>query len=160
MCVVFTQQKNGFRLLCWRWMKSVAASTNSSSQVSIRFRRQRPGVLDPLLADAPPTRVLLRVVLVRRPAAEHAARAEALAELLEAVLRRIVRVLRILLGVQVVEVAEELVEPVDGRQELVLVTEMVLAELPGRVAVVLEELGDRRVLRLQADRRRRAGRPC
>jgi hypothetical protein len=33
MCVVFTQQKNGLRRLCWRWMKSQAASTNSSSQV-------------------------------------------------------------------------------------------------------------------------------
>jgi xanthosine utilization system XapX-like protein len=36
-------------------------------------------------------------------------------ELLEAVLARVVGILRVLLGVQVVEVAEELVEAVDGR---------------------------------------------
>ena len=42
MWVVFTQQKNGFRRLCWRWMKSLAASTNSSSHVSIRFRVSGP----------------------------------------------------------------------------------------------------------------------
>ena len=47
---------------------------------------------------------------------------------------RVVRVLRLLLGVQVVEVAEELVEAVGGRQELVLVAEVVLAELAGGVA--------------------------
>ena len=85
--MVLTQQKNGFRRLCWRWMKSQAASTNSSSQRLHPLPRQRARVLDPLLADAAPARVLLRVVLRRRPAAEHAARAEALAELLEAVLR-------------------------------------------------------------------------
>jgi hypothetical protein len=67
----------------------------------------------------------------------------------------IVRHLRLLLGVQVVEVAEELVEAVRGRQELVQVAEVVLAELPGRVPERLEQLGDRRVLRLQADRRGR-----
>jgi hypothetical protein len=69
------------------------------------------------------------------------------------VLLRVVRVLRVLLGVQVVEVAEELVEAVDGRQELVPVAEVILAELPRRVAVVLQELGDRRILGPQPDRR-------
>src|SRR5690606_32537171 len=41
---------------------------------------------------------------------------------------------RLLFGVQVVEIAEELVEAVIGRQMLVLVAEMVLAELAGGVA--------------------------
>jgi hypothetical protein len=58
---------------------------------------------------------------------------------------------RLLLGVEVVEVAEELVEPVDRRQVLVEVAEVVLAELPGRVAQRLEQLRDRDVLRLQPD---------
>jgi hypothetical protein len=110
---------------------------------------QRPRVLDPLLADAAPARLLARVVLGRRAALEHPARAEALVELLEAVLARIVRVLRVLFRVQVVEVPEELVEPVHGRQELVLVPEVILAELTRRVAVVLEELRDCGVLGLQ-----------
>jgi hypothetical protein len=55
----------------------------------------------------------------------------------------------------VIQVAEELVEAVHGRQVLVAVAEMVLAELPGRIAQRLEQLGDRRVLGLQAKRRRR-----
>ena len=76
-------------------------------------------------------------------ALQHAARAELRLEL--GVLR-IVGVLRLVLGVEVVEVAEELVEPVDGRQELVAVAEVVLAELPGRVALRLEQVGERRVL--------------
>ena len=79
---------------------------------------------------------------------QHAARAEAL---LERRVLRIVGILRLFLGVEVIEVAEELVEAVHGRQELVLVAEVVLAELAGGVAERLEQLGDGRVLRLQAD---------
>ena len=45
-----------------------------------------------------------------------------------------------------VEVAEELVEPVDGGQELVAVAEVVLAELAGGIAEGLEQLGDGRVV--------------
>ena len=97
---------------------------------------QRPGVLD----------------LTVRGGLDHAARPEALAE--RGVLR-IVRVLRLLLGVEVVEVAEELVEAVVGRQELVLVAEVVLAELAGRVAERLQHLGDGGVFGLQADVRPR-----
>ena len=63
----------------------------------------------------------------------------------------IVGVLRLLLGVEVVEVAEELVEAVVGRQELVLVAEVVLAELPVDVAERLQEFRDGRILRLKAD---------
>ena len=37
MCVVLNQTKNGLPSSCWRLMKSLAATTNSSSQVSIRF---------------------------------------------------------------------------------------------------------------------------
>ena len=99
--------------------------------------------------------MLSRIVLVRRAALQHSARAEAVVEVLEAVLRRVVRILGLLLGVQVVEVSEELVEAVDGREELVAVAEVVLPELPGRVAVVLQELGDGGILGLEPDRRPR-----
>ena len=74
---------------------------------------------------------------------QHAARAELRAEL---GILRVVRILRLVLGVEVIEIAEELVEAVDGRQELVAVAEMVLAELAGGVALRLEQLGERRVL--------------
>ena len=53
--------------------------------------------------------------------------------------------------VEVVEVAEELVEAVHRRQELVEVAEVVLAELAGRVALRLQGGGDRRGLGRHAD---------
>ena len=90
---------------------------------------QRPGVLDPL-----------RAVLVR-PRVQDAAGAEALAELREVGGRWVVGQLRLLLGVEVVEVAEELVEAVGRRQVLVLVAEVVLAELAGGVAAAPSAAG-------------------
>ncbi len=42
MCVVLSHTKNGLSALCWRWMKSLAAATNSSSQVSMRFMFSGP----------------------------------------------------------------------------------------------------------------------
>ena len=105
---------------------------------------QRAGVLDLLSA------------LAVGQAVQHAARPEVLLELR---VLRVVRVLGLLLRVEVVEVAEELVEAVHGRQELVLVAEVVLAELAGRVAERLEQLGDGRVFRAAARRRRPACRP-
>ena len=83
---------------------------------------------------------------------EDAARAEPLAEVGEVVGRRVVAQLWLLLGVEVVEVAEELVEAVDGRQVLVAVAEVVLAELAGRIAERLEQLGDGRILGAQPER--------
>jgi hypothetical protein len=79
---------------------------------------------------------------------DHAARAELVAEGFAVGHHHVVRVvlvLRLFLGVQVVEVAEELVEAVVGRQVLVAVTEVVLAELASGVALVLEQAGDGRV---------------
>ena len=143
MRVALNQQKNGLPALCCRSMKSSEPARNSSSTVSMRLLRQRAGVLDRLLADAAEARILRRIVAVGRLALQHAARAELGAEL--GVLR-VVGVLRLLLGIEVVEVAEELVEAVHGRQELVAVAEMVLAELAGGVALRLEQLGERRVL--------------
>jgi hypothetical protein len=49
--------------------------------------------------------------------------------------------LRLLFGVEVVEVAEELVEAVRRGQVLVLVAQVVLAELPRGVALLLEQVG-------------------
>ena len=48
-----------------------------------------------------------------------------------------------------IEVAEEFVEAVLGRQVFVAVAEMVLAELARRIAERLERLGDRDVALLQ-----------
>ena len=88
---------------------------------------QRTGVFDRLLADLAEARIDRRIVGVGGQGVEHAARAELRTE--RGILR-IVLVLRLLLGIQVIEIAEELVEAVQRRQKLVLVAEMVLAELP------------------------------
>ena len=50
-----------------------------------------------------------------------------------------------------IEVAEKLVETMNGRQVLVPVAQVVLAELPGRVSERLERLGNAHVLGVQAD---------
>jgi hypothetical protein len=92
--------------------------------------RERTGVLDALAPDAPEARILGRVVLVGGPRVDHPARAEALVEAREVLRRRPVGRLRLLLGVQVVEVAEELVEAVDRLQVLVEVPRWFLPNCP------------------------------
>src|SRR4030095_1769399 len=97
------------------------------------------GVGPDLLADLAETRIDRRIILVRGLAVHHAARPELGAE---GRIFRVVRQLRLFLRVQVVEVAVELVEPVDGGQIFVAVAKVVLAELPGRIAERLERLGN------------------
>ena len=63
-----------------------------------------------------------------------------------------IRVLQVLVGVQVVEVAPELVEAVPAGQVLVQVAQVVLAELGRGVALGLEDLGERDVLGLEPGR--------
>ncbi len=104
------------------------------------------GVFDLLTGDS-------AVFVVDGGGLDHPARAE---DLLEGTTVRhdqvsgIVLVLRLFLGVQMIEVAEELVEAVVRRQMLVEVAEVVLAELPGRVALFLEKRSDGSVLFLHA----------
>jgi hypothetical protein len=69
----------------------------------------------------------------------------------ELVLVRIILLLGFFLRVEVVEVAEELVEPVHRGKVLVQVAEVVLAELAGGISQRLEQLGDRRILCGPAD---------
>ena len=137
MAVELYQRKNGLSALaCF----SIQASARVGDLLVDGFHAllgQRAGVLDRLPA------------LAVGHAVEHAARSELLLELR---ILGIVGQLRFFLGVQVIEVAEELVEAVHGRQVFVAVAEMVLAELAGGVAERLEQLGDGRVFLLQADR--------
>ena len=64
---------------------------------------------------------------------------------------RIVRILRLFFGVQVIEVAEELVETVHGRQKFVAITEMILSKLSGGISERLHDVGDRGIFGSQAD---------
>ncbi|HEU4616001.1 MAG TPA: hypothetical protein VFS15_28085, partial [Kofleriaceae bacterium] len=50
-----------------------------------------------------------------------------------------------------IEIAEELVEAVPGREKLVAIPEVVLAELPCHVAERLQQLRDRWVLGLEPE---------
>jgi hypothetical protein len=71
---------------------------------------------------------------------------------LECRVLRVILLLGLFLGVEMIEIAEELIEPVHRRQELVAVAESVLAELAGGVSERFQRLGDRDVLWLQAER--------
>ena len=150
MRVALNQQKNGLPAACCRFMKSIAAAEVSSSIVSMRFLVSAPVSSMVCLPTLPKrgstvgssTSVALHLSTPRGPNLAQIGR-----------VLRIVRQLRLLLGVEVVEVAEELVEAVDRRQRLVAVADVVLAELAGGVAEVLEQAADRGIELAHAHRR-------
>ena len=90
---------------------------------------ERPGILAFLLAPRTETRIVARRVGRVGDALHDAARTEPRPECR---VLRIIRMLRFVLGIQMIEVAEELVETMHCRQEFVAITEMVLAELSRR----------------------------
>ncbi len=140
MCirVEFHQQKNGLSALAWRSMKSIAPAVISSSMVSMRFLVKRP---------------VSSIFCVPSGFAQQCSTPRGPNFFLNSGIPclRIVLAFRLFLGVQVIEVAEELVEAMDGGQELVAIAKMVLAELAAGVALRLEQFGDGRVFRLQAE---------
>ena len=95
-------------------------------------------------------------------AVDHAARAEILAEVrkFRIVGLRIIGKLRLFLRVEVIEIAVEFVEPMRGGQKLILVAEMILAELAGGIALGLQQFGDGRIFLAQAEIGARQARPC
>ena len=108
---------------------------------------ERSGVLDSLLAQRAEARVDLIGFLLGGPGMHHTARQHLRAELRSLLFGWVVRVFGLFLGVEVVQVAEELVETVCGGQVLVEITEMVLAELASGITDGLEQCRDRRVFR-------------
>src|SRR4051812_42519077 len=88
--------------------------------------RQGATVPDGLFSDAAEALVHGRIVLLRGLALQNAARSELL--LKYRVVLRVVLLFRLFLGVEMIEVAVELVEAVGRRQELVAVTQMVLPD--------------------------------
>ena len=128
MRVEFHQRKNGLPSLCALSMKSERACRVSRSS----HRLHALAVSGPVSSILPPAKLWMTPRGPNR--------------FLNSGILRVVGMLGLLFGVQVIEVAEELVEAVDGRQMLVAVAEMVLAELAGLVAVRLQQLGDGRVL--------------
>src|SRR5262249_48376843 len=103
---------------------------------------ERASVLDLLFSDLSPARLYRRIVLIGGVRTDHAARTEGATEVRKILLRGIVVHLRLFLGIEMIEIAEELVEAVVGRQHVVEIAEVVFAELPGRITLILESRGD------------------
>ena len=120
----------------------------SSSIVSWRLIDRGPVSSILCLPTLPQARLLGWVVRFRCPAVEHTSRPECR---FESRVLRVVREFRLLFRVQVVEVAEELVETMDRGQELVLVAQMVLPELAGDVALRFQQVGDSGIFRVQTN---------
>ncbi len=95
-----------------------------------------------------------RVVQVRCPSVEHATRAE-LRQVGGVFLAGIVELFRFLFRVEVIEIAEPLIEAMDGRQKLVAVSQMIFPKLRGVVADRLQDLREGRILLLDASGRSR-----
>ena len=147
MRVGLSQTKNG---LLSRFALSMKANVFCENFVVHRLhplRIKRAGVLDALLADLAPARLHRRIVAVGRPGMDHVAGTDFGQQRL-----RVVAVGRVFHRVEVIEVAIELIEAVHGRQELVEVAEVVLAELAGGVAHGFQRRRDGRRLRRHADR--------
>ena len=100
---------------------------------------ERASIFDLLLAHLAPPRLNRSIVLVRCPTMKDATRSEIRLEC--RVLRIVIR-LRLFLCIQVVEVAEELIEPMHGGETVVVIAQVVLAELARRVALLLEQVGN------------------
>ena len=90
-----------------------------------------------LLAHPAEARIICWVVFVARRAIEHTPRAEPLDKFR---ILWIVVILKFFLGIQMIEVAKELVETMNSRQKLVAITKVVLADLRGGIAMWLKQL--------------------
>ena len=132
--MAFHQQKNGLPRLGCRLMKSVAAAMVSSSTVSMRF-----------LVSGPVSSMVCAPSASPLHGERHAGRI-----FLKFRVLRVVPVFRLLLGIEVIEVAEELIEAMLRGQVFVAVALVVLAELAGGVTVALHHRGDGHVRLLPA----------
>ena len=115
----------------------------------LAFRRGGAIVNDPLLADHAPARLIRRVIFLGGIGMDHVARTKLRLE------RRVIRPIRVgcvFHRVQMVEPAPIFIKPLHCRQKPILVAQMILAELPGRVAKRLEHGGQRRIFGAQPDR--------
>src|ERR1700730_16385364 len=103
---------------------------------------KRASVLALLLAYRTEARVRGRIERVRSVAVKHTTRTKSLPE---GWIFRIELLLRLLFGIEVIEIAEELVEPMHCRKELVSVPEMILSELPAGIAERFQQFSKRGV---------------
>jgi hypothetical protein len=133
MRVPFHQQKNGLPASCMAFDEVLGGGEGFLVDGFHALLGERAEVFDGLAA--------LAVGL----ALDHAARAEGFKEgfaVGEDHVARVVALLRFLLGIEVIEAADELVEAVHGGQVFVAVALVVFAELAGGVALALHHGGD------------------
>ena len=97
-----------------------------ASQLAVLF--------DLLFADAAKDGIHRRIVHIGRPRVQNVART-ILREVGGVFLAGVSELLRLLLCIEVIEIAIPLVEAVDGGQELIAVAQVILAELRGRIAL-------------------------
>ena len=114
----------------------------------VRERRQRTFIDDPLLADLAPPRHFGRVIPIGCVGVDQAARTVGVVELLVDGERIPIRIRH---SVEVVQISKKFIEAVQGRKEFVQVSKVVLAELPGGIALRLQSGGQRHCLRRQTD---------
>jgi hypothetical protein len=136
--VVLSQTNHGLPAFSWALDKGLGCSNEFVVTCLHALAVEGAGVHDLLLADFAPARLHGRVVPVGGPGMDHAARAVVAVIVREILRREVVILLRLFLGVQVIQVAQELVEPMVGRQHVVQVAQVVLAELPRRVALIFQ----------------------
>src|SRR5215469_2913224 len=142
--VGLSQTKNGFDCCLALSINAKALSRMTSSTVFHvvldvwhRVRRQRAFVDNFLLADLAPAWVDRRIVNIAGHGGHQVARPDFIQES-----RWVVAMERVLHRIEMIQIAPELVEPVDRRQELVEVAQMVFAELAGRVSHRFESVCD------------------
>ena len=135
MRLELNQAKNGFLSRFARSMNSMRGAEKLLVHRLHALLGERTGVRAALLAPLAEARIFSRSFGDGRRASEHAPRTEAQFEL---GILRIIGMLRLVLGVQMVEVAEELIETMHRRQKFIAVAEVVLAELSGHIALGLE----------------------
>ena len=113
---------------------------------------QWPRILDDLLSNLAESWIVCWIVLVRGFGIQDAAWTIPCPE------RRIFRVVgkfRLFFGVQVIEIAIEFIETVDGRQEFISIAEVILAELAADIAKWLQEFCDCRIFFAKSECRTR-----
>jgi hypothetical protein len=101
----------------------------------VRVARERTLIDDLLFADPAPARLLGGIIGIRCPGVQEIARPHLVAVCL--IVREGIPI-RVRHRIEVIQVTEELLEAMEGRQILAEIAEVVFAELPGGIALHLE----------------------
>jgi hypothetical protein len=110
---------------------------------------ERTGVLANLFAHRAEARIYGLVILIRRYAVQYTAGPKPFPEFR---IFGVIGVLRLFLGVQMIEVSVEFIEPMHRGQILVSIPQVVFPVLSGGVTLVFEQFGQCRIFLLETER--------